>query len=183
MPASTQTAPGAGVFHCDGSRPIRSTPNEGTLDKNKQAMSCYRRRLIAWIVLIALSLGGCSENGPTRVAVSGRVTLDGLPLKWGTIMFVPEPGTHGPKTGAEITRGEFNLDRKQGPTVGTFRVVIRNDRQPRSHTPGVPKPETAKREPVVPPRYDQYSELRIETSESNRNYFQFKLTSEPLETY
>ena len=58
---------------------------------------CIQERLRfdqLWFLLFALVglSGGCSEGRPDRVAVSGRVTIDGAPLQHGSVQFVPVEG-------------------------------------------------------------------------------------------
>ncbi len=58
-----------------------------------------------------------------RVAVSGRVTLDGHPVGWGSLTFLPEDADL-PFTTARIMGGKFSLPADQGPPVGTSRLAF-----------------------------------------------------------
>jgi len=72
-------------------------------------------------------MGGCSAKSgddPERAAVHGTVNWNGSPLESGTISFIPEEGTVGPKTSVAIQRGEFLLPIENGPVVGRNRVEI-----------------------------------------------------------
>ena len=73
--------------------------------------------------LLAASLAGCSsQEGPARVAVSGRVTLDGQPLASGQIRFLPQG--EGPAAAAIIHNGVYELPESAGPVPGAQRVEI-----------------------------------------------------------
>ncbi|MCB1065948.1 MAG: alpha/beta hydrolase [Verrucomicrobiae bacterium] len=52
-----------------------------------------------------------------RVAVSGKVTLDGHPVGWGSVTFLPENPAL-PFTTARVMGGKFSLPQPQGPPVG-----------------------------------------------------------------
>ena len=58
-----------------------------------------RRCLIFFWKLLAIALvplvTACSSDGPKRGAVRGEVTIDGAPLKLGSILFIPATGTAG----------------------------------------------------------------------------------------
>ena len=56
-----------------------------------------------------------------RVAVSGEVTLDGIPVSWGRITFHPEDPVQ-PVTSTWVRRGKFKLPPDQGPPTGSCRV-------------------------------------------------------------
>jgi len=75
--------------------------------------------------LVGLS-SGCSEGRPERVAVSGRVTIDGEPLKFGSVLFVP---TNGRVSGGAIDEeGHFVLtcyEPEDGVIPGKYQVSVR----------------------------------------------------------
>ena len=83
-------------------------------------------------LLIAVA-SGCGDPGPRLVPVSGKVTLDGVPLAHKTIQFIPETGTPGSGAGATssadgayeliATRGGALVDHK-GACPGTYKVVV-----------------------------------------------------------
>ena len=76
------------------------------------------------LVLLLLVQGGC-DSRPKRVPVSGRVIIDGEPLKFGSVVFVPERGRQS--TGALDESGSFTLtcyDPGDGALVGKHRVEI-----------------------------------------------------------
>jgi hypothetical protein len=77
------------------------------------------------LAALALVLSGCSDGRPTRVPVSGRVTIDGQPLTKGYIFLVPE-GDRAAQ-GRIDTDGRFTLgtfDDTDGAVVGKHRVAV-----------------------------------------------------------
>jgi hypothetical protein len=71
--------------------------------------------LYAWLFALA---SGCGEKGPTRYALSGRVTYRGTPVPAGTITFEP---TH---TVVNMTTiGEANIDMGRYQTLPNKGVV------------------------------------------------------------
>jgi len=60
-----------------------------------------------------------------RAAVAGTVTVDGQPLRWGTITFTPLGNARAPVASAMISNGSFSLPAHRGAVVGTNDVVVR----------------------------------------------------------
>lgn len=68
---------------------------------------------------------GCGDGLPKRVPVSGKVIIDGEPLTFGNIRFVPEG--HRSSYGKLDSEGRFSLscfDEGDGAVTGTHRVQI-----------------------------------------------------------
>jgi acetyl esterase/lipase len=59
----------------------------------------------------------------TRAAVKGKVTLEGKPMRWGMVAFVPATG-HQPLAWAMVSNGQFSLAANRGPVVGANRVLV-----------------------------------------------------------
>ncbi|HMO85216.1 MAG TPA: hypothetical protein PKC18_09885 [Lacipirellulaceae bacterium] len=79
----------------------------------------------AALLLLPALLTGCSDGRPTRVPVSGIVTIDGQPLPYGNIKFVPSGAR--PSAGKIDENGRFKLtcyDGDDGVVVGRHRVAI-----------------------------------------------------------
>jgi hypothetical protein len=70
-----------------------------------------RNRQLCAVLLAGIALTGC-QRGPKIVPVSGKVTYNGTPLKFGSIMFQPESGP--------LARGTIQAD-------GTFRLTTISD--------------------------------------------------------
>jgi hypothetical protein len=78
---------------------------------------------IPLVALIATS--GCSDGRPARVAVSGKVLIDGKPLTMGIVQFVPEGSR--PSAGKLDSEGRFTLtcyDGDDGIVPGTHQVMV-----------------------------------------------------------
>ena len=99
--------------HCSRRAPLRSS---GRLRVGAcRCLSQRERRGIA--LLAALLLTGCSD--PTVGTVSGTVTVDGSPVKLGSIAFFPVDGRSS-TSGAEIVDGQYTAT----VAPGTARVEI-----------------------------------------------------------
>ncbi|MCA9237576.1 MAG: hypothetical protein KDA44_19015 [Planctomycetales bacterium] len=88
-----------------------------------------RRRWLAQTGVAGLALllnaVGCGDGRPTRVAVSGTVTIDGKPLTHGNIKFVPTGAR--PSAGKIDENGHFTLtcyDGDDGVVLGKHRVAV-----------------------------------------------------------
>jgi hypothetical protein len=84
--------------------------------------SCFRP---AWLALGFLLLAGCSDGRPQRVPVSGRVLIDGRPLKVGIIQVVPRGNRSA--TGALDGDGRFSLttfEENDGCVPGRHRLAV-----------------------------------------------------------
>jgi hypothetical protein len=112
--------------------------------------------------LVAVSLVfavGCrGSSGPERVALSGKVTLEGKPVEDGQIRFVPQAGTVAPVTIAAIKNGAYDTAVSGGVPVGTHRVEIRayDPKEPAPRGPGSPP-----RKQLVPAKYNAGTQLEI----------------------
>jgi hypothetical protein len=95
---------------------------------------CWGRRsarLVAGACCLALCLAGCGDPaGPKLVPVVGKVTVDGQPVKAGTLSFRPDKSKgntslHEPY-GEIDAAGNFKLftNRKEGAPVGWYRVAV-----------------------------------------------------------
>ncbi|MBC7818623.1 MAG: hypothetical protein IAG10_17175 [Planctomycetaceae bacterium] len=86
--------------------------------------SLPNRLLFDFVLLtgVCVFAAGCGGGGGDSkgVAISGTVTLDGVPLDHGTIL-LKWPGNGA---GAEITNGKFAIPAKVGPVPGKHRVEI-----------------------------------------------------------
>lgn len=83
--------------------------------------------LAASLFVLAVSLAAHfgPDDRPQRVSVSGQVLIDGQPLTWGTIMFVPEKLR--PSVGSLDANGRFTLscfDGGDGAVLGTHRLEV-----------------------------------------------------------
>ena len=125
----------------------------------------------AWLWLAVLSMAmassGCGRSGkqiPNRVPVSGRVTLAGQPLAYGTVQLVPDsPDGHAAM--ATIKGGSFTLASAEsvpGVVKGSYKVSIVSPQpiDPSNRPSDIFSPEANKSN--IPKRYGN-----IETSGFN----------------
>jgi hypothetical protein len=54
---------------------------------------------VSILFLCVVALPGCGDGRPARVPISGQVTIDGQPLKFGSILFQPSSGRDGAMVG------------------------------------------------------------------------------------
>jgi hypothetical protein len=102
----------------------------------------WSRALCRWnAIFVALTaLTGC-DSRPTRVPVSGKVLIDGQPLKFGGVTFVPEGGRSS--SGALDQDGKFSLTcltPNDGALIGKHQIQVIatetiNDTTIRIHAP------------------------------------------------
>ena len=132
----------------------------------------------AWlcITLLAVAASGCGRSGkqiPNRVPVSGRVTVAGQPLAYGTVQLVPD-SPEGHSAMGTIKAGSFTLASAEsfpGVVKGRYKVSIVSP-QPidPSNRPSDPfSPEANKSN--IPKRYGNIdtSGLAVEVSGPTHN--------------
>jgi hypothetical protein len=133
-----------------------------------------------WIGLIfgvGLTLGGCSQSGPQRAEVYGTVTLNGQPVKEGSINFFPTKGNTGPEAGGAILDGQFHIPRAKGPVVGMNRVELRSfQKTGRQIQDPTAKPGTMTEEisNIFPPEFNTNSVLESDVK-PGKNDIPFKI--------
>src|SRR5437588_12847136 len=86
---------------------------------------CTRRTLMVCSIgaLGAAFLAGCSDLSGGKMEVSGTVTLQGQPVKEGSILFIPldKQETQG---GAQILNGEYKMPAEKGLKPGKYLVRL-----------------------------------------------------------
>ncbi len=90
--------------------------------RNVEQFLTFRIGLTALLLLPAI---GCSDGRPSRLAVSGQVLIDGQPLSYGFIRFVPEVGRQAAARLDE--QGRFILstyEKHDGVIPGEFKVEV-----------------------------------------------------------
>jgi len=97
--------------------------------RTRRAGACAR--LFAVSCCCALFTSGCGgSGGPKLVAVVAKVTVDGQPVKAGTVSFRPDKSkgnTRPHEPGGEIdSAGNYRLftNKKEGAPVGWYRVAV-----------------------------------------------------------
>lgn len=86
----------------------------------KQSLHTFSLIFLGGAVLV-----GCGSNRPSLAPVSGRVTIDGQPVKVGRVMFYPTQGR--PASGPIQPDGSYELttfEANDGAMLGSHRVTI-----------------------------------------------------------
>ena len=133
------------------------------------------RRSAPLVAILLAAASGCSGDagsGPPVVPVHGRVTLDGQPLAYKTLLFVPEAGTPGMGAGGSTKEdGRYSLLAVRpgatkdvgGIAPGSYAVVVTEPMippgaKPHEESRGEPGPAIAvsdrvlqKKSPIPPP--------------------------------
>jgi hypothetical protein len=118
------------------------------------------------------TLLGCN-NGPKKAQLTGNVTLDGEPLKSGSMDFFPVDG-QGSTANGFIVDGKYTAE----TGVGKMKVEIRA-RKVIGQKKMYDTPDSPMRDEVVellPERYNVKSELTVDLKEG-KNEKDFELTS------
>lgn len=140
----------------------------------------------AGLVALALSLCGCDANSSDprgeRVGVRGTVTLDGIPLPSGRIVFESNQGRGALKATARVERGRFELSSQAGPLPGPARIEIYPEpielEELEAARQGDPRRHVALKPVHIPARYNVRSTLTAEIRpEGGVNELTFTLTS------
>jgi hypothetical protein len=88
------------------------------------------RTLAAWcLAFLGILFAGCGQRvytGEQRFPLSGKVTVDGQPMEFGVISFLPQD--HGRVSGGPIKSGTYSVPEAMGATAGKYRVEIRWNR-------------------------------------------------------
>ncbi|MGE3315253.1 MAG: hypothetical protein AB7O26_09065 [Planctomycetaceae bacterium] len=148
----------------------------------KHSIISGRSGVLALLLGVSCLAIGCGDSGPERVSVSGKVQIDNQPLKSGRIIFIPQEPTVGPAASAHIVDGVYQISDVDGAVVGSNRVEIKADMDlgfPLDDDEAFAKLEGAPLPPnPVPVKYNQRSELNVETSSDGPNEFDFTLMSD-----
>jgi hypothetical protein len=102
------------------------------------------RHLAPMPMLVLAMLAGCSEPGPPRVSVSGKVTYKGAPVPTGTVTFVSDE--QNVVESAVITAGEYTVIRAPvGPVkIGVQTPVVADGKQTKQKVEGKSPAATGK---------------------------------------
>lgn len=126
---------------------------------------------MTWLMLAAALLSGCSGSAADVAPVSGRVTLDGVPLAGARIRFQPEASSGSPSYGTADQDGNYVLGYKRdqpGALIGWHTIRIEG---------GARDPDTKAKPRALPARYNTESELREEVKAGEDNAIDFELTT------
>lgn len=132
--------------------------------------------LLCLMGLISVGCGGPEYTGDKRYAISGTVTVDGEPMQWGTISFIPKDGNNR-VSGGPIIDGKFEVTEGRGANSGEYRVEIRWQKPTGKQVRDIDTDEMIDElAEGLPARYHKDSELTASVSEENQT-FTFDLKS------
>ena len=115
---------------------------------------------------------GCS--GSSRQPISGTVTLDGKPLKYGTINFRPD-GHAASGSGGIVLEGNFEIPGDKGLPPGNYKVNVQAFKETGRMIREFPgDPERPERRPV---RVNEAGSLEVTVGGGAKNQFEFQLTT------
>ena len=135
----------------------------------------------ACAVAIAVLIGGCGPSNPLgRKAVSGKVTLNGTPLKSGNISFTPK-SDKGVSSGAVIADGAYSIETEKGLPEGEYVVrifaAVPDTRAPEANMP--PGPVTSPPGiDLIPPEYNAKSDKVARVTAEGPNEFSFDIVTQ-----
>lgn len=124
-------------------------------------------------VLLAAALlptvAGCYGPATPGVAISGRVTYQGKPVREAAIFFTPDISKSGKGGQGVITRGRYSIPSEEGPYPGELNVIIVDPRKDN------PKYRPGWTDPILPDSYRDFSKLKV-TIPARKSYsFDFDL--------
>lgn len=125
---------------------------------------------------ILIILSGCGDANPLgRKAISGQVTLDGVPVKSGSVSFV-SLSEEGVGSGAVITDGTFSIPAAKGLPPGEYMVRINSAGETAAPAPAGPPGEAPPlgRE-LIPASWNTRSKQKISVTADGENQFTFSI--------
>jgi hypothetical protein len=137
--------------------------------------------------MLLISLPGCGfgwKNKIGRVSVKGEVTVEGEPLKDGSIRFVPAEETTGPSAAAQVKNGRYVVPVRTGPVCGKYIVQITAapDAQvaalmedPIAMAAYLKKNRGRPMPAALPEKYNRKSTLTVDLQPDAKNNFDFHL--------
>ncbi|MFO0912457.1 MAG: hypothetical protein U0795_05855 [Pirellulales bacterium] len=129
------------------------------------------RRAAGWLVLSLVCLVGCSDD--KMATVTGKVTIDGTPIAKGSIMFKPVDGKSS-TTGGEIVEGEYKVEVPYGVQSVEIRSPKVVGKKKLYDTPDSPVQDLL--DEVLPPRYNNETELQVTVEKGKTDPVNFELT-------
>lgn len=140
-----------------------------------------RTACLVIFLLLAVATSGCgSKNLRGRLAINGRVTLDGVALDRGAIAFgTMEPD--GVSSGAVIQDGVYSISELKGLPPGKYLVRINSVALPANvktnATVSAPGPSFEVGAERIAPAYNAKSTTVIEVLQGQKNTFDFQVKS------
>jgi len=115
------------------------------------------------IAFPALLSTGCGPTGPQKITIQGMVTLDGVPVQEGQVVFIPSDPALGAAGGA-IADGVFTVTTFKGP----HQVEVHAEKQvTRPVPPGALPEEGITFVSIIPKRYNERTTLTFDVQSPN----------------
>jgi hypothetical protein len=135
-----------------------------------------RRTLCGCLAALLVACTGCGGSGQPRAAVSGTISVGGVPLEDGTISFRPTDGNPGSTAGGIVKDGQYSIPQSDGPVPGKNRVEIYGSRKTGKKKPNPVYGGQLMDEivPVVPEQFNTHSTLKRELK-AGKNVLNFEL--------
>ena len=86
-----------------------------------------------------LAVAGCGSSASTsldRIALQGKVTVDGVSAGKGSLTLRPDDATGGPLIRTAVNDGVYSFNRTTGPIVGSYTAVFEPEAPAQAGTPG-----------------------------------------------
>jgi hypothetical protein len=136
---------------------------------------CGMQRVAAMLAVLALV--GCGPRSD-RLAITGTVTLDGVPLNSGSIRFSSRDAASPMSAGAMIQDGAYYVPQEKGLRVGTYHVEI--SAPDAAAPPVLDRASGMKMAPErIPAEYNVNSEQTINVTADGDNAFDFAISTKP----
>jgi hypothetical protein len=136
------------------------------------------RQLNLLLISASIWLVGCGPHSD-RLAVSGKVTLNGEPLDGGSIQFT-SLGEKKMNGGAMVNGGAFIIAQDKGLLPGTYHVEINapdNAAKPIVYRSSPDSPGITTQPERIPAEYNVKSQKTIEVTPNGDNHFDFEIQS------
>ena len=127
-------------------------------------------------LVIVMAVTGCGRNPLGRLAISGKVTLNGQPLEQGNIAFEPTNRQTGVASGTNIVDGSYSIPTEKGLPPGKYIVRIYSAVRPKTGPSGDAPGGSGDIGPavqIIPPEYNTRSEKSVEVTSKDDNEFNF----------
>jgi hypothetical protein len=124
----------------------------------------FSNRCSAWGIVGCMCLLGCGDTSQ-QAWVSGEVKINQQPVETGSISFIPANGQSA-VTGGEIKGGKYRTAAPLGESKVEIRVPRKIGSKKLYDTPESPVQDIF--EEVLPPKYNQQTELRFTASPGNQ---------------
>jgi hypothetical protein len=147
--------------------------SEGIID-TVASVCCF---LTFFIILLSVFSIGCNKNPQGRIEISGTVTLDGVPIKDGSIGFEPTGSqTLKVKSGAHIADGKYKMPVASSLVPGEYSVRI-SASQETGKIIETPMGPIAEMVDIVPSEFGSESTQMITVTEKGKQIFDFDMKS------